>query len=211
LVDAGAGAPSCPVCKDEINMAHVGRRPRYCSAACRQRAYLLRKNGPVPRADREDPPSAPQPVERAVPHLTSPELLAWRGLLELHAKMLPALDNELRTRTNLTVSEFDVLYQLWRMPEGRCRMVDLSRAVLVTPGGVTRIVDRLKRAGLVGRTKTAGRQAVTAELTAKGSAELQRAMDVHFAGVKRLFLQYLSEANIDGMNDVWRRIAQSDQ
>jgi DNA-binding MarR family transcriptional regulator len=74
---------------------------------------------------------------------------------------------------------------------------------------VTRIVDRLKQGGLVDRTKIAGRQAVSAELTPKGSAELRRAMDVHFAGVKRLFLQYLSDSNVDDMNDVWRRIVQS--
>ena len=154
-------------------------------------------------------PSLPQPIERTVPHLTSPELLAWRGLLEVHAKVLPELETELQTQASLTLSEFDVLYQLWRMPGGRCRMIDLARAVLVTPGGVTRIVDRLKQGGLVDRTKIAGRQAVFAELTHKGSAALQRAMDVHFAGVKRLFLQYLSDSNVDDMNDVWRRIVQS--
>ena len=206
--------PTCPVCLADIDVSHLGRRPRYCSATCRQRAYLARKNAPTPPSAsqtvrRKVLPSLPQPIERTVPHLTSPELLAWRGLLEVHAKVLPELETELQTQASLTLSEFDVLYQLWRMPGGRCRMIDLARAVLVTPGGVTRIVDRLKQGGLVDRTKIAGRQAVFAELTHKGSAALQRAMDVHFAGVKRLFLQYLSDSNVDDMNDVWRRIVQS--
>ncbi|WP_457142405.1 MarR family winged helix-turn-helix transcriptional regulator [Mycobacterium sp. URHB0021] len=125
--------------------------------------------------------------------------------------MLPELDVELQTQTGLTLSEFDLLYQLWRMPNGRCRMIDLARAALVTPSGVTRIVDRLKQRGLVDRTKSTGRQAVTAELTHEGGAELRRAMDVHFAGVRRLFLQHLSDANVEDLNDVWRRILQSNQ
>jgi hypothetical protein len=108
---------TCPVCLTDIDVSHLGRRPRYCSAACRQRAYLARKNAPTPPSAsqtvrRKVLPSSPRPVERTVPHLTSPELLAWRGLLEVHAKVLPELETELQTQTSLTLSEFDVLYQL---------------------------------------------------------------------------------------------------
>jgi DNA-binding MarR family transcriptional regulator len=148
-------------------------------------------------------------VEKDVPHLTRRELLAWRGVLEVQTAILPTLERDLRRHAGLTLSEFDVLYQLWRTPERECRMVDLARAVLVTPGGITRIVARLEERGLVRRLTATGRQAVTTQLTAQGQQELDAAMDVHFRGVRRLFVQHLEPKDIDRMLRLWTRIRQS--
>jgi DNA-binding MarR family transcriptional regulator len=41
----------------------------------------------------------------------------------------------------------DVLVQLAETPSGRLRMCDLAKAVLLTPSGLSRRVDRLERAG----------------------------------------------------------------
>jgi DNA-binding MarR family transcriptional regulator len=205
-------SPTCPVCRTELPVGGPGRPSRYCSAACRQRAYRSRKSEPPPAPVRRPraPRKAPPPLERDVPHLERRELLAWRGLLEVQTAVLPALEAELRSRTGLTLSEFDVLYQLWRMPDKRRRMNDLARAVLVTPGGVTRIVVRLEDRGLVRRQSKSGRQAVMTELTQRGEDELQMAMDVHFEGVQRMFVRYLTDADMDRMIEVWRRIRDRD-
>jgi DNA-binding MarR family transcriptional regulator len=141
-----------------------------------------------------------------VPHLKRRQLLAWRGFLEAQSVLLPALEAELRDRTGLTLSEFDVLYQLWRVPGCSLRMNDLARAVQVTPGGVTRIVSRLERRGLVVRISKSGRQAVVTELTAAGEQQTEAAMDVHFEGVQRLFIRQLSSSDVDCLDDVWERV-----
>jgi len=52
---------------------------------------------------------------------------------------------------------------------------------------VTRIVSRLEGEGLVRRLSAPGAQAVRAELTEAGQVRLDAAMDIHFAGVQRLF------------------------
>jgi DNA-binding MarR family transcriptional regulator len=161
---------------------------------------------PVRSSRTRQPELTPPPVERDVRHLERRELLPWRGVLEVQAVLLPALEAELRQQAGLTLSEFDVLYQLWRMPDKRRRMIDLARAVLVTPGGVTRIVDRLEDRGLVRRLSTTGRQAVVTTLTDRGERELQAAMDVHFDGVRQMFVRHLTDADIDRMIAVWRRI-----
>ena len=36
----------CPICKTMFSPPNQGRRPRYCSAACRQRAYRKREADP---------------------------------------------------------------------------------------------------------------------------------------------------------------------
>jgi DNA-binding MarR family transcriptional regulator len=202
---------TCRVCHNELTTTGAGRPPRYCSAACRQRAYRARQRvlapEPTERVRRpRRPKPAQEPIERAVPHLTAQELLAWRGILEVQSVVLPALEAELRQELGLVLSEFDVLYQLWRMPDKQRRMVDLARALLVTAGGVTRIVSRLEKRGLVERVSASGRQAVITRLTRRGERELQAAMDVHFDGVRRMFLRHLSHTDIDRIVGLWNRI-----
>jgi DNA-binding MarR family transcriptional regulator len=200
-----------------VSYGGQGRPPRFCSAACRQRAYRARQRvqdapTPAPRRRRrlaQDRPTVP--VEKDVPHLSRRQLLAWRGVLEVQSALLPALEAELRDKTGLTLSEFDVLYQLWRMPGQKRRMNDLARAVVVTPGGVTRLVGRLEERGLVCRQSEGGRQAVETVLTARGEQELQAAMDVHFDGVRRRFVQYLDDVDIDRVISLWARVTGTDE
>lgn len=149
------------------------------------------------------------PVEKDVPHLGAVELLAWRGLLETEARLIARLDEELRERGGMSINEFDVLYQLWATPDRGARMKDLAAAVLVTPGGVTRLVARLEERGWVRRAGERGVQAVTAELTAAGARALERAMDVHFAGVRRVFVSRLAPVEIKRLVDLWGRLAAS--
>lgn len=52
----------------------------------------------------------------------------------------------------LALIEFEVLIRLSRSPEGQLRMTDLSTQTSLTTSGVTRVVDRLERDGLVRRT-----------------------------------------------------------
>src|SRR5258707_12553143 len=52
----------------------------------------------------------------------------------------------------LAIIEFEVLIRLARSPEGQLRMTDLSTQTSLTSSGVTRVVDRLERDGLVCRT-----------------------------------------------------------
>ena len=201
---------NCRMCETELEQNDTGRPPQYCSAACRQRAYRSRTSTPArtgrPPAgssDRSEPASL---VEREVPHLSERELLAWRGALEMQARILPVLDSTLRQTTSLTLSEFDVLYQLWRAPTQRRRIGDLARDVLVTPGGVTKLVTRLEPRGFVRRHRAAGRRAVDVELTRAGDREVRAAMDVVFSGVRRMFISHLDADQIDQLVTTWDRL-----
>jgi DNA-binding MarR family transcriptional regulator len=142
--------------------------------------------------------------ERAVPHLTEDELLAWRGMLELEARVLSVLDAELREKRDLSVGEFDALYQLWIQPGGRSRMKDIANRLLVSRGGATKLIIRLEKRGLVRRITQSGQQAVMAELTPDGESVLTDAMDTHFDGVRRLVISRLEPGELA----VLRRIAE---
>ncbi|QRP47201.1 MarR family winged helix-turn-helix transcriptional regulator [Amycolatopsis sp. FDAARGOS 1241] len=148
--------------------------------------------------------------ERTVPHLSEDELLSWRGLLELEARVLAVLDVELRELHNLTIAEFDALYQLWLRPAGRCRMKDLAEKLLVSRGGVTKLITRLRNRGLVARLSQSGRQAVDAQLTEAGEELLTKAMDTHFAGVRRLVVSRLSPEELRTLRTITARLRDLD-
>jgi DNA-binding MarR family transcriptional regulator len=160
----------------------------------------------VAQARRDGEPESARPPERSVPHLTEDELLAWRGLLELEARVLSVLDAELRDKRDLSISEFDALYQLWIQPGSRCRMKDLAASLLVSRGGVTKLIIRLESKGLVRRISEPGLQAVEAELTGAGESALADAMDTHFDGVRRLVISRLGPGELRTLRSISDRL-----
>src|ERR687896_581232 len=85
--------------------------------------------------------------------LTHDELGAWRGLLRVHAGMTKALDAELTREHRLPLSSYEVLLYLADSENGRLRMSELADAVLLSRSGLTRLVDRLERDGLLQRVR----------------------------------------------------------
>jgi DNA-binding MarR family transcriptional regulator len=68
------------------------------------------------------------------------------------------------------------------------RRVDLAGEVLLTPSGITRLLDGLERAGFVERgTCDSDRRVVYAVLTDAGLAKLREASTTHVAQVEDLF------------------------
>ena len=87
--------------------------------------------------------------------LTREQLGAWRGLLRVHASMTKALDAELLREHGLPLSSYEVLLFLHDAPGGQLRMSDLADGVLLSRSGLTRLVDRMEREGLLRRERCA--------------------------------------------------------
>ena len=90
------------------------------------------------------------PIDQA--ELGDAELLAWRGLVRVHAALARELDAELDACHGLPLSSYEVLRALSKMPAGRMRMAELAEHVLLSRSGMTRLIDRLEREGLVARS-----------------------------------------------------------
>ena len=84
------------------------------------------------------------------------ELGAWRGFLRTHAALSRELDAELTAAHGLPLSAYEVLLFLADSPDGQMRMSDLADSVLLSRSGLTRLVDRLERDGLVQRRACPG-------------------------------------------------------
>ena len=122
---------------------------------------------------------------------------AWRAFLDAQAALLRQLETELLKSDDMTLAEFDVLVQLKMAPGTRLRMTELSERVRLSRSGLTRLVDRLARAGLVKRGSCAGdRRGTFAILTPAGASRLRRARPVHLQGVREHFGKRLSAAQL---------------
>jgi len=128
--------------------------------------------------------------------------MLWRRFVETHATIVRRLDEDLRSQVGLTLSSYEVLYELVRAPGNRLRMAELADRLLFTRSGVTRLVTRLERNGFVERNECAhdGR-GVYAILTERGFDAFEAAAPPHVDGIRHLFFDRLG-----GWDDVLRRL-----
>lgn len=139
--------------------------------------------------------------------LTGEELAAWGGFLRAHSRLVRELDEELRADHDLPLSSYDVLVQLSSAPDGSLRMSELADAVLLSRSGLTRLVDRLAREGLIERRKCPeDARGAYAALTERGRERLAEARPTHLAGVRRLFLGRLDEAERRRLAGIWETL-----
>jgi DNA-binding MarR family transcriptional regulator len=129
--------------------------------------------------------------------LTDAEERAWQALLHAHHHIVGILDRELREGHDLTFAEYDVLLRLARAPDKALRMSDIAERVMLSPSGVTRLVDRLVERGLVSRRTDAedGRVAL-ASLTHEGSRGIRMAARTHLRGIREHFTGQLSKGQL---------------
>jgi len=136
------------------------------------------------------------------------ELRAWRGLLRAHACLAKRLDAELEQAHRLPLSSYEVLHHLQEASGGRMRMCDLAEQAQLSRSGLTRLVDRLERDGLLERCSCAhDARGSYACLTASGRERLQAARVTHLAAVREHFFSRFSESELSTLADMWVRIA----
>jgi len=138
-----------------------------------------------------------QPGPQVGERLSAEDIGVWRSFLRVHAVVTRELEADLLAEHELPLSEYDVLVQLVEAPDRRLRMTELADAVLLSRSGLTRLVDRLERQGLVQREAclTDGR-GLFAVLTEAGYERLRAASGTHLRGVQRNFVARLGTRDL---------------
>ena len=132
---------------------------------------------------------------------------AWNGLLGLTQSVLRDLDASLRSEAGLSVSEFDVLITLFNAPDQRLGMTALSSAVMLSPSGLTHLVTRMERDGLLSREVDPddGRK-FYAVLTDRGDEKLAEARRTHNETIRRALLPHLTSSHRQALVRIGQRI-----
>ncbi len=106
-------------------------------------------------------------------------LRMWIRLMRASRLIEAVLRERLKTRFDTTLPRFEVLAALARASDGMT-MSDISRALLVSNGNITGIVERLVSEGLADRTKREGdRRTSVIRLTETGQALVARMVEAH--------------------------------
>jgi DNA-binding MarR family transcriptional regulator len=134
------------------------------------------------------------------------ELDAWRGFLRTHATLSRELDAELAREHDLPLGSYEVLLFLADTPGGKMRMAELADSVLLSRSGLTRMVDRMERQGLVRREPCPGdARGLNAVITDPGRERFAAARRTHLEGVRRRFLDRLSDGEKRDLASLWTR------
>jgi DNA-binding MarR family transcriptional regulator len=136
------------------------------------------------------------------------EMRAWRALLRAHSCLAKKLDAELDGAHGLPMTSYEVLHHLEEASGERMRMCDLAEQAQLSRSGLTRMVDRLERDGLLERCSCQhDARGSYACLTAAGRTRLQEARGTHLAVVRQHFFSRFSEQELTVLADMWERIA----
>jgi DNA-binding MarR family transcriptional regulator len=90
------------------------------------------------------------------------KLAVWWKLMATHAQLVQRVDRDLEAATCLPLGSYNVLRLLHDAPDCRLRLGELAKAIFLTRSGVTRLANRLERAGLLRRECTRGTGVVRA-------------------------------------------------
>jgi DNA-binding MarR family transcriptional regulator len=128
------------------------------------------------------PPSA-----TATSSETSIAIEAFVRLVRASAAVTRQLSAQLSADHGLSINAYEALLHLARAPDSRMRRVDLANGLLLTAGGVTRLLDGLERDGFVAREECASDRRVSyAALTKTGRAKLREASKSHTRQIREL-------------------------
>ena len=132
---------------------------------------------------------------------------AWSTFLRAHARVTRELEHELETEQDLSLADYDLLYQLAVADGRRLRMSELADRLVLSRSGATRLVDRLEAAGLVDRqTCATDRRGYWATVTDAGIERLRTATPTHLRGVCEYFIDRIPAAELEQLRVTLERI-----
>lgn len=132
---------------------------------------------------------------------------AWGGFLGAYARMNRLIEADLQEHSRITHVEFEILLRLSWDENHRMRIQDLAAQSILTRSGVSRVVERLEKAGLVTREEASeDRRGAYAVLTKTGAERFNVAVEAHVAFVKAHFLNLFTAEELTQMAGFWKRL-----
>lgn len=126
--------------------------------------------------------------------ITEEQLAAWRAFLRAHSTMLRRIARDLDAAGLPPLTWYDVLAAVRDAPEGKLKQTELAERVLLSHSGLSRLLDRIERKGLVRRVACPGdRRSFHIELTEAGAEMLHRMWPVYAQGIVEDFLPAMSD------------------
>jgi DNA-binding MarR family transcriptional regulator len=137
----------------------------------------------------------------------APAVRAWARLMRAQATTKRELATQLQAQHGLTMTAYEALYVLARADDRRLKRVDLAHRLVLTPSGVTRLLEGLEADGLVERTSCETDLRVSyAQLTDAGADKLEQASCGHSGSVRAIFEERFDPDEIELLAELLGRL-----
>lgn len=135
-----------------------------------------------------------------------PRITAAGLFFEVHAGLSARMATQLEEH-GLSTVEFEVLTRLARSPGNQLRMTDLAAQTSLSTSGVTRVVDRMERDGLITRRACpSDRRSSHAVVTNAGLHRLDETLPGHLRLIEQWFTGQLDPEALRALLDGLRQI-----
>jgi DNA-binding MarR family transcriptional regulator len=159
-----------------------------------------------PRADRVRSAKAAGELEEALARLNQQTPL-WQSFLAAHRQIVEQLADEMLREHQLPLEWFDVLAHVADLPGMRTRQKELRDRMLLSESGVSRLLVRMEKAGLITRGIAGDdRRGIEIAVTDDGRAALVGAIDSHLRLVASLFTDRLTATDRAALSRVLAKL-----
>lgn len=135
-----------------------------------------------------------------------PWVPAWLALVRTHARLWDQVEAQMRQASGLTMARYDVLMQL-ENAGGRLGLTDLAEAVVLSPSGLSKLLDRMAESGLVTREPDDyDARSTFATITPQGRAIVRKARKGHHSFLQRTFGDALDTRDVANLVQIMTRI-----
>ena len=135
---------------------------------------------------------------------------AWWAMARSYAAISLRLQEALAQEDFPPLPWYEVLAYIAKTPEGRMRMGDLAETLVITRGGLTKLIDRLVKAGLVERTFCeTDRRVAYATLLPAGVALLDEMRPVVEGEIEVAFASQLTAKQAEALRETFEGLRAS--
>ncbi len=139
------------------------------------------------------------------------KLVVWRRFSGVATYFRNSIDDILRERVDLSLSEVQLLIQI-RSAGGSIRMVDIAQALRISKPGITKMVGRLEEQGHVRRKASAEDGRVrNVVLTTKGAKRLKKSRPLLSPWLNEHFTDVFSDQELKTLNKAMLKLIEANQ
>ena len=133
----------------------------------------------------------------------------WLALVRTHTRLWDLAEAQMRRDHGLTMARYDVLAQL-DMAGGRLGLSELAASLLLSPSGLSKLLDRMEASGLVRRDPDPrDARAAFAAITPHGRSLARNARQGHHAFLQRTFADALDAYDLADLTRIMNRLSAS--
>jgi DNA-binding MarR family transcriptional regulator len=131
---------------------------------------------------------------------------AWMALVRTYARLWDEVEAQMREDSGLTMPRYDVLMQL-DMAGGRLGLTELAAAVLLSPSGLSKLLDRMESTELIRREPDPrDARSTYARITPRGRALVRRARQRHHDWLQQAFGDALDDRDVADLVRIMGRL-----